>query len=371
MPPRAGSAAGRRPTLQDVAERAGVSRALVSIVVRGAPGASEATRVRVLAVAEELGYRPDVHARLLARHHTQLLGVTVSLGHPFHADVVSGLYEAAERHGYDLVLSATTPTRDHHRAVESLLEYRAEGVVLLAPEMPEAALSAFARRVPVVVVARRVRDREVRVVRTAEETGVRQAVGHLVSLGHRAIAHVDGGGSAGAADRRRGYRAAMRRHRLPERVITGGQSEEDGARGAREVLSGDPVTAVVCYNDRSAVGLLDVLIRAGLRVPDDVSVVGFDDSQLARLSHINLTTVAQDVTRMADLAVAGLVHVLDPPGVGGVEGAPVRVARHAGLHQSGGELQPAIMPEPQGWTGREMILPPRLVVRGSTAAARR
>jgi DNA-binding LacI/PurR family transcriptional regulator len=323
----------RRVTLQDVADRAGVSRALVSIVVRNVPGASAATRTRVMAVAADLGYRPDVNARLLARRRSRLLGVTVQLGHPFHADVVTSIYDSAEQHGYELVLSATGPGRDERRAVDTLLGYRSEALILLAGDAPEAALAVAGHRVPVVVVARRVRSTAVDVVRTADDIGVGQAVAHLVALGHTAIAHVDGGHAAGAADRRRGYRTAMRRHRLAERVVTGGQSEEDGARAGRLLLDGEPPTAVICYNDRCAVGLMDVLIRAGIKVPDDISVIGFDNSYLARLSHINLTTVGQDVTEMATLTVRRLVARLE----GG---------------QTGLE--------------RESVLPPRLVTRGST-----
>jgi DNA-binding LacI/PurR family transcriptional regulator len=327
----------RRPTLQDVADRAGVSRALVSIVVRNAPGASEATRARVMAVAAELGYHPDVNARLLARRRSRLLGVTVQLGHPFHADVVASLYDAAEQHGYELALSATGPGRTERRAVDTLLGYRSEALILLAGDAPEAALAVVGRRVPIVVVARRVRSTAVDVVRTADDLGVGQAVAHLAALGHTAIAHVDGGRAAGAGDRRRGYRAAIREHGLAERVVTGGQSEEDGARAGRQLLGGAPLTAVICYNDRCAVGLMDVLIRTGIKVPDDISVIGFDNSYLARLSHINLTSVAQDVTEMAVLTVRRLVARLD--------GGPAA-------------------------SGRESVLPPRLVIRGSTGRVR-
>src|SRR2546421_7038968 len=101
-----------RPTLEDVAERAGVSRALVSIVVRGAPGASEQTRARVLKVAADLDYRPDATAQLLARRRSRLFGVTVAVRDPFHADVVERIYSAADRTGYDVALSALTTQRD-------------------------------------------------------------------------------------------------------------------------------------------------------------------------------------------------------------------------------------------------------------------
>src|SRR5919112_4729230 len=116
--------ASRRPTLADVAARAGVSVPLVSIVMRDAPGASDATRERVRRAAEELGYRPDTRAQLLRRSRSRLLGVVFGVQHAFHGDLVSGLYAAAERVGYELALSAVTPGRDERRAVATLLQDR-------------------------------------------------------------------------------------------------------------------------------------------------------------------------------------------------------------------------------------------------------
>src|SRR6185437_869488 len=152
---------GRRPTLEDVAAHAGVSRALVSIVIRGAAGASDATRERVLASAAQLGYRPDPRARLLARRRSRLLGVSFGAHYPFHADLLEGVYLAAEPAGYDVALSARTPSRDERRAVESLLDYRCEALILLGPQTSELRLAQLGRRLPVVVVARPVRDRSV------------------------------------------------------------------------------------------------------------------------------------------------------------------------------------------------------------------
>ena len=131
----------RRPTLADVAARAGVSTALVSIVMREAPGASAATRERVLAIADELGYRPDIRARLLRRSRSRLLGVVFGVQHAFHGDLVGGLYAAADRVGYELALSAVTPGRDEERAVGSLLQDRCEALVLLGPQAPTAYLA--------------------------------------------------------------------------------------------------------------------------------------------------------------------------------------------------------------------------------------
>ena len=325
----------RRPTLVDVAARAGVSTALVSIVMRGVPGASDATRERVRRVADELGYRPDLRARLLRRARSRLLGVVFGVEHDFHGDLVGGLYAAAERAGYELALSAVTPGRGEERAVASLLQDRCEALILLGPQFATARLADLAAAMPVVVVARQVRAATVDVVRTADRLGMHEAVDHLVALGHRRIAHVDGGRMPGAAERRRGFREALVRHGLGEvRILAGGPGEEDGARAARRLLAEDGLpTAIAAFNDRCAVGVLDVLSRGGVSVPGEVSLVGYDDSRLARLSSVDLTTVAQDAELITTLAVGRTVDRLDGATVG----------------------------------AREQVVPPRLVVRTSTA----
>ncbi|GIM91691.1 LacI family DNA-binding transcriptional regulator [Paractinoplanes toevensis] len=296
---------GPRSTLADVAARAGVSKSLVSLVMRNEPGASAETRRRVLDAADELGYHPDRGARLLRSGRSRLLGVVFGIQHAFHADLVTALYTAARETGYELALSAVTPDRDETEATAGLLQDRCEALILLGPQTPTASLARLATRLPVVVLARGVRGAAVDVVHTADADGLHQAVDHLVQLGHRSIAHIDGGHAPGAAQRRRGYRDAMCRHALDRhtRIIRGGLTEEDGAAAARALLA-DPPTAVTVFNDRCATGVLDVLAHHGLKVPDDVSVVGYDDSRLARLAHVNLTTIAQDTATMTRLAVA-------------------------------------------------------------------
>ena len=333
---RVEGAAPRRPRLEDVAARVGMSPASVSMVLSNAPGPSAATRERVLAAAAELGYRPDRTASLLARRRTHLVGVQMVVGSAFHAELVEDLYEAAERQGYDVVLSAVTRTRDERRATETLVDFRCEALILLGPVAPAAQLIALGRQLPVVVIGRRVAGDGVDVVRSADADGVGQAVDHLAGLGHRAIAYVDGGRGTIASDRRRGYRTAMRRHRLGDhvRVIAGDHTEAAGARAAGQLLDerGSLPSAVVAYNDHCALGLLDTLSRAGVEVPAEVSVVGYDDSSLSRLAHVNLTTVSQDARGQAERALAAAVERLE-------DGRA---------------------------TDREVVLAPRLVVRGTT-----
>ena len=306
----------RRPTLADVAAEAGVSVALVSIVMRGVPGASEATRQRVREVAARLGYQPDSRARRLRSGESRLLGVVFDVRHPFHHDMLTGLYEAAAKVDYELALSAVTPRRDERAAIDDLLRDRCAALIPLGPQISAGELDALTARLPVVVMFRHVHKRSVDVVRTDDEGGLRLAVDHLAGLGHRRIVHVDGGRTAASAERRRGYQDAMRQHGLQAyaRVLSGGSGEEDGARAVRELLAGPASTmptAVAMFNDLSAAGMLDVLRRSGLSVPGEVSVVGYDDASFSRLGHIDLTTVAQDVETLATLAVARAVERLE------------------------------------------------------------
>lgn len=136
MPPTPAVPSGKRPTLADVAARAGVSVALVSVVMRGAKGAGAATRERVLRAAKEIGYRPDSRARLLRSSRSRLLGVQFGLQQPFHTDLVEFLYAAAEPVGYQIALSAVAPSRSERQAVEALLGDRCEALILLGSQAP-------------------------------------------------------------------------------------------------------------------------------------------------------------------------------------------------------------------------------------------
>jgi DNA-binding LacI/PurR family transcriptional regulator len=324
----------KRPRLEDVAADAGVSTASVSLVLRGVAGPSARTRERVLEAASRLGYRADRAASLLARRRTHLLGVPVTLRVVFRGELAEEVQIAADELGYTVALSAITPVHDEDRVVETLLDLRCEALVLLSPELSPAALEALGARTPLVVVGRHVPPVGFDVVRVADADGMRQAVDHVVGLGHRTVVHVDGGSAPMAADRRAGFQAGLAAHGLgPGRVLAGGSDEEAGARAARGLLGGPELpTAVVAANDRSAIGLIDVFIRAGVRVPGDVSVVGYDDGELARLAHIDLTTVSQEAGQQARRAVGAVLERLD-----------------------GGRTQAV-----------ELVLPPRLVVRGTT-----
>ncbi|MGW3109265.1 LacI family DNA-binding transcriptional regulator [Streptomyces sp. NPDC001100] len=304
----------KRPRLEDVAARVGVSTASVSLVLRGVAGPSERTRQRVLKAAADLGYQVDRTASLLASRRTRMLGVMVDVHSPFHAELVEHLHSAAEEVGYDLVLSTQTRTRDERTAIETLLAFRSEALILLGPTAPVDTLAALDGKAPVIVVGRRIEEGELDVVRTADDDGVGQIVDRLVVLGHREITYVDGGKGVIATDRRRGYRTAMRRHGLGAhiKVLRGDNTEAAGERAARQLLDADQLpTAVVAFNDQSAIGVLAALARAGVSVPGEVSVVGYDDDRLSRLSCFDLTTVSQGAEAQARYAVAAAVERLD------------------------------------------------------------
>jgi len=333
-----GGTASGRARLVDVAQRAGVSTATVSLVLRGRPGPSEATANAVRAAATDLGYRPDRTASLLARHRSHLLGVLLDVSSPFHAELVRALDSASADRGLDLVLGTTTPRTDEHRAAETLLDFRCEAMVLLGPQLSDADLTALGALCPTVAVGR-AGVSGVTGVLAADDRGLEVAVDHMASLGHRRIAFVDGPRGSIARARRQGYREAMARHGLGsgDDVVRGGADEADGAAAAARLLSrpvDDRPTGVIAFNDRVAIGLRDTLLRSGVGVPEEISVVGYDDSPMARLGTIDLTSVSQEPEALADATVAVVVGLLD----GGIAAATT-----------------------------DVVIPPRLVVRSSSA----
>ncbi|NIZ90462.1 LacI family DNA-binding transcriptional regulator [Kineococcus rubinsiae] len=308
----------RPVTIADVAALAGVSRALVSIVLRGVPGASPANREKVLRAAAELDYHPDQRARLLGAARSRTLGVVHDLRRAYQGEVVEALYAsvldgAAGGDGWRLVLEPTGSRRPEAVALQALLDQRCEAVVLVGPTSAKAQLASLAARVPVVVLTRAVRGLDVDVVRTDDEAGARLATEHLLALGHTRIAHLHGGRAPGAAERRAGYGAALRRAGLAPELVAGGPTESDGESAAPRLLRPGGPTAVLAFNDACAVGLLAAARAGGAAVPRDLSIVGFDDSAAAALSAVALTTVGQDAAALAAHAVRRAVARAEDP----------------------------------------------------------
>lgn len=318
-----------RPTIVDVARQAGVSKSLVSLVMRGATNVSEGSRQAVLDAAEALGYRPNAMARSLVQRRSYVVGVMVSdLSNPFFIDVIQGATDAAREADYRaLVNTGGRREDDEADAIDTLLRLQVDGLVLAGSIVDSALIERVGTEVPTVITNRASRSKVIDSIVIHDRRGAALAVDHLVGLGHRRIVHISGGRGAGARNRVTGYRQAMRRHGLEDeiRVVPGAYTEAGGAEGVAALLeTGVEFTAILAPNDLAALGVLEALSAAGRRVPDEVSVVGFDDTFLAGLGHIDMTSVRQDARQMGREAVGILIervegrrqrtrhHVLDP-----------------------------------------------------------
>jgi DNA-binding LacI/PurR family transcriptional regulator len=330
-----------KPTITDVARRAGVSKSLVSLVMRGARHVSPKRRAAVQEAATALNYRPNAMARGLVQRRTGIVGVLSSdLNNPFFADVVEGIHEQAARTGYRVLITTGNriPAREDD-AIETLLQLRVDGLILAGLLVESRLIVEAGRELPVVLVGRVARAASLDSVTNDDWAGAVAAVRHCASLGHKRIAHVDGGQGAGADARRRGYEDAMRELRLGRQILvaSGAYTEEGGHNGALVLLEQRPrPTAIFAANDLAAIGVLNAIEERGLRVPDDVSLVGYDNTSLAALRHISLTTIHQPRLEMGQLALGTLLERVDD-----------------------GRGQP-----------RRVVLSPSLVVRASTAPPR-
>jgi DNA-binding LacI/PurR family transcriptional regulator len=301
------------PTMREVAERAGVSPQTVSLVMRGERGPSAASRERVLAVAKELRYRPNASARLLRQRRSGLIGILYAAANMFEARVVERLLERAAEQGFDVVLGPVTPKRTTEVVVTQLLEQRVEALACYNPDPASPALQNAIEMLPVVWLGERAPDLRVDVVRTDEDRGLALLVEHLIGLGHTSIAYAGGLGGSAGPDRAQAYRRAMELFGLAEQidVLGVGFMEEDGAEAARMLLErGELPTAVIGCSDHCGAGLIGALVRAGVRVPDDISVTGYDDSDLAAVSYIDLTAVRQDVDLTVEATLAAITRRL-------------------------------------------------------------
>ena len=304
------------PTILDVAQRAGVSKSLVSMVTRGEGGVSQEKRSAILSAIDELDYRPNAMARGLVQRQTRILGVMVSdLQNPFFAAVVSGIQERAEGLGFRVLITTgdRTPSVEES-AIENLLELRVDGLILASPRVGDEIIARAGRNVPVVVLNRDTTDDHSDSVTNDNIAGTRLAVEHLLGFGHRRIAFIEGGVGAGARNRHEGYLHAMRDFGLDDEIVTveGRHTEEGGYQGAMELLKMRVLpTAVFASNDLCAIGAMNAFEEAGLKIPDDVSLVGYDNNRMASLRHISLTTIDQPGVDMGSSAVEHLADRID------------------------------------------------------------
>jgi DNA-binding LacI/PurR family transcriptional regulator len=294
----------RPPTIRDVAERAGVSKSLVSLVLRSSPRVSNASRLAVEEAIEELGYRPSATARSLVNRHSGLLGIVTSNTHDvFYAEVVDGLSEyinGNERGLIPLILHGNHRGDEEALATQRFLEMRAEALVLMGSALSDSDLSSLGREIPTAIVGRWLDSESVDVVVNDDHAGGAMATKHLLDLGHRRIAHITGGNGNGSQTREDSYRQTMEEAGCEPKVVEGNYLQSGGASGVQSILNapGEMPTAIFAANDLAAIGAIDVLRRAGHRVPDDVSIIGYDDIRWAAMAPIDLTTINQPARQM-------------------------------------------------------------------------
>jgi LacI family transcriptional regulator len=313
-------------SIKDIASEAGVSTATVSHVINKTRFVSDAVRGRVLEAIERHNYYPNAHARSLASGRSRTFGLVVSdISNPFFPEMVKSIEEAAYEGGYDVVLSNTNydAERTSHY-VRRFIERNVCGVILLTSEMDKSLLDELSRcEVPVVFLDLGESGLHASKLRVEYAVGIEQAISHLVELGHSDIAFIGGTEHLRSAKcRLEAFRETMRRicpNQL-ERIYAGDFKIEGGRRAAERMLCETELpTAVVAANDLTAFGAIGAFREAGLEVPSDVSVVGFDDIAFASLIEPALTTVGLPRAEMGKRAVEALIETIKTPTQNGVE----------------------------------------------------
>ena len=284
-----------KPTIRDVASAAGVSKSLVSLVLQGSANVSEPRRRAVLDAMEQLGYRPNRLAQRLSGPRSGTIGVMLNdIRNPWFVELLEGLTASLHAAGVSPVLADSyTDNRVGRSSVETLLEQRVDGLVVVGTTAESAAVGSAAQSIPVVLAGTREPVLPgVDVVVNDDDAGARQAAEHLLALGHRRIAHLQGPAAVGRI-RRESFERTIREAGLePLVVAAGGMSEESAYAAATRLLTArDRPTAIFAYNDIACIGALSATDDLGLSVPEDVSLVGYDNTYLARIRHLSLTSV--------------------------------------------------------------------------------
>lgn len=298
-----------RATLADVAAAAGVSRSLASLALRGSRGVRPETRAKILQAASDLSYIPNLAARHLASGETGVIGVVVrDITNPFLAALAKAVYETGQAQGLDVILS-TPPVSEEgaEAAARTLLARQVQGLVLIDAPRVEATIERIAWETRAIYVGRLLTGGKVSCVSTDDDLGARLVARHLLALGHRKIAHVDGGTGAGAQRRRSSFVAELALSGIEVTVLPGDYSIDAGAAAAERLLQlPERPTAVFAANDLIALGILNHVLSEGLSVPKDIAIVGYDDMPLAGSQTISLTTIRQPIERLAEQSIAAL-----------------------------------------------------------------
>jgi DNA-binding LacI/PurR family transcriptional regulator len=310
--------APRKVSIKDIARLARVSHSTVSRALRSSPVVNSETAARIRKIADEAGYRASAAARSLVMGRTNTIGVVVTnIADPFVAGVVSGIEGSAEEHGYSVFLANSNADPDREvRVVRSFEERRVDGIIVTSSRVGALYLPLIERmHVPVVLVNNQHPSEFAHSIMINNVEASLAATRHLIRLGHRRIAYLgDRFGQQSDTERFAGYRRGVEEAGMqfsPELVVHGNGMPEGGEQAMSQLLAlPKPPTAVFCYNDMSAVGVMRQIRAHGLRIPDDLSVVGFDDLYLSQYLQPPLTTVRQPMNQMGRMAMEALLRIM-------------------------------------------------------------
>lgn len=309
----------RRPTLADVAKRAGVSRSLASLAIRGEGSVRAESRERVVRAAAELNYHPNLAARSLASARTGYIGTIVGqVTNPLQAEIAKWVSVIAADHGLTALVSLDADTDAKAEvALQALMAHRVSGAILIGAPYEKAAIARVAAQLPSVYIGRLLKIVDIDSVTTDHIRGASLAVDHLVSIGCQRIVHIDGGASPGAERMQQGYRQAMDRHGLGANidVIGGAFTIDAGAQAGRDLFgrAGVVPDAVFASSDLAAIGVMNEAAKHGIAIPERLCVVGYDDVTLAGTETLALTTIHQSARDLAEAGVLALVRRLQYP----------------------------------------------------------
>ncbi|WP_059172577.1 LacI family DNA-binding transcriptional regulator [Bacillus sp. FJAT-27445] len=311
-------------TIKDIAKTAGVSVTTVSRALNGYSDVSEKTRKRIMDIAKELNYSPNTLARGLVMNVSRTIGLLVSgLNRESAKDqiifsILSGVNDSVSEKNYDLILFNTDTSKQREKTYSQLCrERRVDGVIIQGIKTDDPYLKEVVESdIPCVLIDIPVHSENVGYVTADNVTGARKAVEHLISLGHKNIAMLNGHGKAFVSQKRlEGYMEALKNHGLPANQdwICNGRFEEEKAfeEAKKLLLNQKDITAIFCASDLMALGVLKAAKGLGLRVPEDLSVVGYDDIILASYSDPSLTTVSQNFFQLGYQAAHLLVNMLE------------------------------------------------------------
>ena len=332
-------------TVKDVARKAGVSATTVSLSFQAHSRISASTKSRVLSAARQLGYMPNKIARQLRSARSHLLGLIVpEISNPFHAEIASGVEEVGRKRGYSVTFYNTRWDEQTEReAIQNLLEFKVEGLVIATSEKVNDLLIELSKKdFPMILVDTKIKGANCDYVINDLVGAGFLATYHLLKLGHKNIAHISGPKKeshfSAFNDLIRGWKKALRRMKIrakPDLIEYGGLRIEDGYRATKEVLSRNPrPTAIFAVNDLAALGAVQYIEEQGLKVPQDIAVVGIDNLDVSGLSRLNVTSIQQPTENIGRIATNILIDRIE----GGERNSPKR---------------------------QHIKLKPRLVVRGS------